>query len=77
MILRFLNKLNRKDGFLNYRTSKYKLHFYETPSGLKFVMNTDLNVGNIRDIMHQLYHSVSISHSIPETLVKITQFFVF
>ena len=49
----------RKDGFLNLRTNKYKLHFYETPSGLKFVMNTDLSVGNTRDVLHQMYSSVS------------------
>ena len=50
----------RQDGFMNFRTSKYKLHFYETPSGLKFIMNTDLNVGNIRDVLQHIFSSVSI-----------------
>lgn len=49
----------RRDGFANFRTSRYKLNFYETPSGMKFIMTTDLTVGNIRDILHQIYSNVS------------------
>lgn len=49
----------RRDGFSNFRTSRYKLNFYETPSGMKFIMTTDLTVGNIRDILHQIYSNVS------------------
>ena len=59
MVYKFLNFYNRKEGFLNLQTSKYKLHFYETPSGLKFIMNTDLGVGNCRDELHQIYNNVS------------------
>lgn len=50
----------RKDGFLSYKTSCYKLNYYETVTGLKFVLNTDHTVGNIRDTLHQLYSTVSI-----------------
>ena len=34
---------------------QYKLHLFETASGLKFVLLTDLNVGNIRDSLQSIY----------------------
>uniref|UniRef100_A0A8C3HCS2 Trafficking protein particle complex subunit n=1 Tax=Chrysemys picta bellii TaxID=8478 RepID=A0A8C3HCS2_CHRPI len=55
-----MSPVDMKDGFLAFQTSKYKLHYYETPSGLKVVMNTDLGVGNIRDVLHQIYSNVSL-----------------
>ncbi|XP_039193916.1 trafficking protein particle complex subunit 1 isoform X1 [Crotalus tigris] len=55
-----MSPLDMKDGFLSFQTSKYKLHYYETPSGLKVVMNTDLGVGNIQEILHQIYSYVRI-----------------
>lgn len=48
----------RKDGFLSFQTSKYRLHYYETPSGLRFVMNTDLSVSNARETLQQIYSNV-------------------
>ncbi len=50
----------RKDGFISFKTNCYKLNYYETPTGVKFILNTDNNVGNIRDILHQLYSTVSL-----------------
>jgi len=47
-------------GLLSFRTSQYKLNFFETPTGLKFVLNTDLSVGNIRDVLQQIYSQVLI-----------------
>jgi hypothetical protein len=62
-----------KNSFISYRTNKYKLHFYETPTGLKFVLNTDLSVGNIRDMLHDIYNKVNLFLCcIPLTLVKCT-----
>jgi hypothetical protein len=49
----------RKDGFVSFKTNCYKLNYYETLTGLKFILNTDNNVGNIRDTLHQLYSTVS------------------
>lgn len=57
----FVNKISPtdpKEGFLYYKTSKYTLHFLETPSGLKFVLNTDNHSQGVRDLLQQIYKEV-------------------
>ena len=44
-----------KDVFVSYTTSKYKLHFMESPTGVKIVLNTDLNVGTVNEYLHNIY----------------------
>lgn len=41
--------------FVNYRTSAYKLHVYETQSGYKFVMLGDPAGDSLRFILRQIY----------------------
>lgn len=51
-----IRKLSGKDEqFVNYRTSAYKLHVYETASGYKFVMLGDPNGDSLRFILRQIY----------------------
>ncbi|GFY62078.1 trafficking protein particle complex subunit 1 [Trichonephila inaurata madagascariensis] len=45
--------VNWKEGFLNYRTSKYKLNLYGTR--LKFIMNTDVNAVNVCELLQRIY----------------------
>jgi len=48
-----------KEGFTCFRTNSYKLNYYECASGIKFILNTDINTAcNPRDILHQLYEMV-------------------
>lgn len=54
-----ISPLDPKEGFLYYKTSKYTLHYLETPSGLKFVLNTDNVTQNARELLQQLYREVS------------------
>jgi hypothetical protein len=44
-----------KRSFLSYRTSQYKLHYYETPTNIKFVMLTDIKSGSMRFALQQIY----------------------
>ncbi|TWW63207.1 trafficking protein particle complex subunit 1 isoform X1 [Takifugu rubripes] len=59
----FVSKISpsdMKDGFLSFQTSKYRLHYYETASGLKFVLNTDLSVSNARDTLQHIYSNLYV-----------------
>jgi hypothetical protein len=64
------------DAFISYRTGNYKMHFYETPANLRFVMLTDTGTMSMRNVLHQIYinlwveygtcslpHSVYLVHS--------------
>jgi trafficking protein particle complex subunit 1 len=42
-------------SFISYRTGQYKLHYYETATNIKFVMLTDTQTPNMRNVLHQIY----------------------
>lgn len=43
------------DSFISFRTGQYKLHYYETPTNIKFVMLTDTQTLAMRQVLHQIY----------------------
>jgi hypothetical protein len=57
-----ISPLDTKEGFLYYKTSRYTLHYFETPSGLKFVLNTDVNAQNVRELLQQIYSQVYVEY---------------
>ena len=62
-IRNFVNKMSPVDvreGFQCYRTSKYVLNYFETSSGVKFVMNTDLHSQGVRELLQQINSQVSL-----------------
>lgn len=68
-----MSPTDQKDGFLNLQTSKYKLHFYETPSGHKFILNTDLNVGDIRETLHTMYKDIFVEYVVKNPLCSLNE----
>ena len=42
-------------SFYAMRTNTYKMHFLESPSGLKFVLLTEPKAGDLREAMWRLY----------------------
>lgn len=70
-----MSPVDGKDGFKfagSYTTSKYKLHFYETPTGLQLIMMTDTTVGLVTDTLKKIYASVYVKYGVRNPLVDLT-----
>lgn len=63
-----ISPIDPREGFLFYKTNKYALHFYETPSGLKFVLNTDIVSTGVKEILQQLYSKVFVEYAVRNPL---------
>jgi len=59
----------RDEQFVNYQTSTYKLHLYETLSGYKFVMLSDPNVDSLRFVLRQIYSGPFLEYVVRNPLV--------
>ena len=55
----------RSKGMYSCSTSTYRLHYYETATGLRFVLLTDLAAGDMRDVLRHIYAALYV-----EILVK-------
>ena len=55
-----LSPVDMKQGFTSYKTNVYRLSLYETPSSLKFVLNTD-NEASQQEVRSHKASSLSIS----------------
>lgn len=49
-------------SFLSYRTGEYKLHYFETPTSLKFVMLTDIRIGSMRTVLYQIWANLYLEY---------------
>ncbi|MCJ1472801.1 TRAPP subunit bet5 [Lambiella insularis] len=59
------------DSFISYRTGHYKLHYYETPTSLKFVLVTDTKMNNLRIVLHQIYVGLYVEYVVKNPLVPV------
>jgi len=66
-----IKKLSGRDeSFVNYRTSAYKLHLFETVSGYKFVMLSDSKTDSLRFVLRQIYVGPFLEYVVRNPLVK-------
>lgn len=56
------------DEFISYTTGEYKLHYYETPTSLKFCMMTDLKTNNLRVVLHQIWVNLYVEYVVRNPL---------
>ncbi|XP_044761478.1 trafficking protein particle complex subunit 1 [Coccinella septempunctata] len=72
----FVNKISPtdpKEGFLYYKTSKYTLHYFETLTGLKFVLTTDNNAQLVRELLQQIYNQVYVEYVVKNPLISLSE----
>lgn len=55
-------------SFISYRTGDYKLHYYETPTRLKFVMLTDTKTNNLRIVLQQIWANLYVEFVVKNPL---------
>lgn len=63
-------RLCRDEQFVNYRTSAYKLHLFETITGYKFVMLSDPKTDSLRFVLRQIYVGPFLEYVVRNPLVK-------
>ncbi|KEZ41533.1 hypothetical protein SAPIO_CDS7694 [Scedosporium apiospermum] len=59
------------DAFISYRTGQYKLHYYETPANLRFVMITDTGSMSMRNVLHQIYINLWVEYVVKNPLAPV------
>lgn len=69
-LLSRLSHKSAKEGFLSYSTSKYKLHYFESATGLKFVLNTDTSVGGLSDTLWHIYSKIYVEYVTKNPLIQ-------
>ncbi|GAM29007.1 hypothetical protein SAMD00019534_121830, partial [Acytostelium subglobosum LB1] len=57
-------------AFHCFKTTTYKLHFYETLSSVKFIILTDPNTPDLRDELKKVYSTVFIDYVIKNPLYE-------
>ena len=52
----------RGGGFYACSTNAYKLHYFETASGLRFVLTTDLAAADMREVLRHIYSQIFVEY---------------
>ena len=71
----FVNKLSPEDlkeGFQSFKTSQYRLNLYETPTKVKFVLNTDTAVTHpiVRDLLRNIHANIYVEYAVKNPLYQ-------
>lgn len=71
MINDLTNRDQENSGFHFYKTNAYKLHYFEAPSGVKFLITSDPETGDLRDALRNIYKSIYVEYVTKNPLYKI------
>lgn len=54
--------VRRGGGFYACSTNTFKLNYYEPPSGLRFILTTDLVAGDMRESLRHIYSNIYVEY---------------
>ena len=63
--VRQLDPMNGEGGgcnFYAFTTNNYKLHYFETATGLRMTLTTDVSAGDLRAVMRHVYANIYVEH---------------
>ncbi|KAJ3219540.1 TRAPP subunit bet5 [Dinochytrium kinnereticum] len=68
VVNKLLTGKNSNEGFMSFKTNVYKLHYFETASGMKFVMTTDPDSETMREVLRQIFASIYVEFVVKNPL---------
>ncbi|XP_065571567.1 trafficking protein particle complex subunit 1-like isoform X3 [Artemia franciscana] len=66
-----MSPVSVKDKFLSYKTNKYCLTMLEPPSGVKFVINTDVSSSGVQELVHTIYKQVYVEYITMNPIIEV------
>lgn len=64
------NTSGNPGGFLSFATNSYRLHYYESPSGVKFVLNTDVESTSMQPVLEMIYRNIYVEYVVKNPLFR-------
>jgi hypothetical protein len=61
----------QQQNFRYFKTSMYKLHYFETASGYRIVVNSDAQTGDLREQLKRIYELI-VDYVVKNPLYEIT-----
>jgi hypothetical protein len=62
--------INRDEAFTSFKTPSYKLHYYETLTGYRFILLSDPSSDSLRFVLRQLYTGPFLEHVVRNPLIQ-------
>ncbi|OMJ27646.1 Trafficking protein particle complex subunit 1 [Smittium culicis] len=59
-------------NFYSYKTHNYKCHYFESPSGIKLVLNTDTNIDSMQQTLQHIYSHIYVEYIVKSPLSSIS-----